>query len=166
MSVFKHILSGRIVPMQQIFLCGVTNDFEVTTQETNNLTDIDVYEVDGNYQYDVEGLYSFETHLELTEWLSGCVNALTNHFEINDMLDEDIDGLTAKNLSLLNLLYQSIPADKKIKLCPNLIDIVFEGIVHYSNYDFTTIHDLIDFLNSCVSLMKAIVGNEMSLEFA
>ena len=111
-------------------------------------------------------MYSFETHLELTEWWSGCVNALTNHFEINDMLDEDIDGLTSKNLSLLNLLYQSIPADKKIKLCPNLIDIVFEGIVHYSNYDFTTIHDLIDFLNSCVSLMKAIVGNEMSLEFA
>ena len=67
MSVFKHILSGRIVPMQQIFLCGVTNDFEVTTQETDNLTDIDIYEVNGNYQYDVEGLYSFENHLELTE---------------------------------------------------------------------------------------------------
>ena len=101
MSVFKHILSGRIVPMQQIFLCGVTNDFEVTTQETDNLTDIDIYEVNGNYQYDVEGLYSFKTHLELTEWLSGCINALANHFAINDMLDEDVsDGLTAKSISL------------------------------------------------------------------
>lgn len=152
--------------MQQIFLCGVTNDFEVTTQETD-ITNIDIYKVNENFQYDIEGLYSFKTHLDLIEWLSSCVNALADYLEIDEVSDEDIsEGLTTKPLSLLVSLYKLASANKKIKLCDSLIDVVFEGIICYSNHNFTTLHDLMIFLISCVNLMKSIAGTEVSLQLA
>ena len=152
--------------MQQIFLCGVDNEFSITTEQDNNTTDIDIYEVNGNYQYDIEGLYSFEDHLSFIDWLSNCINVLSNHFDIIGIADdENTNGLTGKNLSLLNCLYQSIPNETKLNLCPTLVDVVFEGIIRYSNYNFSTTYDLINFLSSCVNLMRAIIANEMSLEF-
>lgn len=152
--------------MQQVFLCGIDSDFKITTQQDNNITDLDIYEVNGNYQYDIEGLYSFDDHLVFVNWLNNCINVLINHFDIVvNSEDENSEGLTGKNLSLLNCLYQSITSESKLKLCPTLVDVVFEGIVHYSDYSFATIYDLIVFLSSCVNLMRAIIENEMSLEF-